>query len=114
MNPHSPPLKQPVEAEPSELRVKKNPLREALAAGFMVIGVVALVYTLFPWINPIQYRLNTTGDESLVARTFIGGGITAALLWAAFWFNRRATAQQEDRQEKAQQAGRGDGDKPPN
>ncbi len=114
MNTHSLPSKPPVEAEPSEWRVKRSPLREALAAGFMVIGVVVLVYTLFPWINPIQYRLNTTGDESLVARTFIGGGATAALLWAAFLFNRRATTPQEDLQKETQQDGRGVGDKPLN
>lgn len=113
MSPYSPPSKPRVEAEPSESRVKRSPLREGLAAGFMVIGVVALVYTLFPWINPIQYRLNTTGDESLVTRTIIGGGATAALLWVAFFLNRKETAPQEDRQKEAQQAGRGDGDKPP-
>jgi hypothetical protein len=56
----------------------------------MMIGVVALVYTVFPWINPIQYSMNTTGDESLLIRTLVGGGATAALLWTAFHFNRRA------------------------
>ena len=89
MNPYSPQSKPPLETESSVSVGKGSPLREALAAGFMMIGVVAMVYTLFPWINPIQYSKNSKGDESLMIRTFIGGGATAALLWAAFYFNRQ-------------------------
>lgn len=90
MNPYAPPSQPSPDPAPSETRHKGHPLSEALAAGFMVIGAIALVATLFPWINPTQYGMNTTGDESLPVRTFIGGSASASLLWAAFYFNRRA------------------------
>jgi uncharacterized membrane-anchored protein len=90
MNPYLPPSKPPLEAEQSESQGKRSPLREALAAAFMMVGVVALVCTLFPWINPIQYSMSTTGNVSLLIRTLVGAAATAALLWTAFHFNRRA------------------------
>lgn len=90
MNPYTPPSKPPTDAEPSGSQAGKSPLREALAATFMVIGVVALVYTLFPWINPPQFRMNPTGPESLPIRSLVGGCATLISLGGAFHFNRRA------------------------
>ncbi len=90
MNPYSPPSKPPTDDAPPESNDKRSPLREALAVGFMVIGALALVYALFPWINPTQYRMNSTGGESLLIRTLVGVAAAVPPLWAAFHFNKRS------------------------
>ncbi|MDB4673840.1 hypothetical protein OAF27_03390 [Verrucomicrobiales bacterium] len=92
MNPYSPPKEGALEKNPQDAPPKRHPLHEALAAGLMVFGAVALVYTLFPWINPIQYEMNATGDESIWVRSVIGGGVSAILLWGAFFFNQKKHA----------------------
>lgn len=89
MNPYKPPRDGSLEEESHDAEPKRNLFHEAMAAGLMIFGAVALVYTLFPWINPIQYEMNASGDESMWGRLVIGGGVTAALLAGAFHFNRK-------------------------
>lgn len=71
-------------------KVKRRPLREALAAGLMITGACAVVWTIYPWLNPQQYRYSSVGDDSILIRTLIGGGISVVLLWLAFHFNKAA------------------------
>ena len=90
MNPSRPPSTNPPDEGPAHAPERRKLLWEALAATFMMLGAVALVVTLFPWINATQYRLNAPRNVSLAVWGLIGSGATIGLLWTAFIFNRRA------------------------
>ena len=88
MNPYLPPSKDPSPEEDVESKLKRHPLREVLAATFMLAGATAVVVTGYSFLIVNQFRLTPVGDGSALGGPLIGTVVSTLLLWAAFRCNR--------------------------
>ncbi|HWY74569.1 MAG TPA: hypothetical protein VN281_03075 [Verrucomicrobiae bacterium] len=70
--------------------MKKSLLYEILAAVTAMVGVVLLVFTDYPIINPIQYGIDNHRETAPVSRFILGIPVSLVILSVAWYFNRRA------------------------
>jgi hypothetical protein len=56
--------------------MKKNMLYEILAVVLAMTGAILLVFTYYPIINPIQYRIDSHGETVQATRLLVGTAIS--------------------------------------
>jgi hypothetical protein len=88
MNPYLPPSKDPLPDEEVEPKLERHPVREVLAAIFMLAGATAVVVTGYSFLTVNQFRLTSVGEGPALGGPLIGTVVSTLLLWAAFRFNR--------------------------
>ena len=70
--------------------MKKSIPYELIAATLMMVGVVLLVFTFYPNINPIQYQIDNQQETAPMSRYIFGTPVSLLILAAAWYFNRAA------------------------
>lgn len=68
--------------------MKKSIPYEILTALTGVAGAILLVFTYYPIINPMQYRIDNDRETAPVSRFIIGTPVSLLILSAAWYFNR--------------------------
>ena len=84
--------------------MKKSMSYEVLATVSAMIGAVLLVFTYYPIINPIQYRIDNHRETAPMIRFLLGTPISLLILSVTWYFNRKAqTLKRDDRDAKHEQ-----------
>jgi hypothetical protein len=69
--------------------MKKSIPYEILTALTGVAGAILLVFTYYPIINPMQYRIDNDRETAPVGRFIIGTPVSLLILSGAWYFNRK-------------------------
>ena len=70
--------------------MKKSIPYELIAATLMMVGVVLLVFTFYPNINPTPSRMANRHETAPMSRYIFGTPVSLLILAAAWYFNRAA------------------------
>jgi hypothetical protein len=79
--------------------MKKSLSCEILAAVTAMVGVVLLVFTYYPIINPIQYRIDNHRETAPVSRFILGTPVSLLMLSGAWYFNRKTQKLKRDQKD---------------
>lgn len=63
---------------------------EIIASSLAMFGIIVLICSFFPIINPSHYEVTFEYNEFGISRYILGGVLTGALFWFANRFNRKA------------------------
>jgi hypothetical protein len=69
--------------------MKKSIPYEILTALTGMAGAILLVFTYYPIINPMQYRIDNDRETAPVSRFIIGTPVSLLILSGAWYFNRK-------------------------
>jgi len=70
--------------------MKKSVVFEIMATVSAMVGVVLLVFTYYPVINPIQYRIDNHRETPPVSRFIVGTPFSLLILSGAWYLNCKA------------------------
>jgi predicted Co/Zn/Cd cation transporter (cation efflux family) len=76
--------------------MKKSIPYELVAATLMMVGAVLLVFVFYPYINPVQYRIDNHRETAPMSRYIFGTPVSVLILRAAWYFNRKARRLKRD------------------
>jgi hypothetical protein len=69
---------------------------EILAAVLAMFGAVLLVFTYYPFINPIQYGLDNGNESAPLSRYILGTPVSFLMLSGGWLCNRKARKMKGD------------------
>jgi glycerol uptake facilitator-like aquaporin len=69
--------------------MKKSIPYEILAMASAMVGAVLLVFTFYPVINPIQYRIDNDRETAPVSRYIFGAPVSFLIVSGAWYLNRK-------------------------
>jgi hypothetical protein len=76
--------------------MKKTMLFKILAVLLAMSGAILLVFTYYPIINPIQYRIDSHGETAQARRLLVGTAISLMILSGGWYFNRKTRKLKSD------------------
>jgi hypothetical protein len=76
--------------------MKKSIPYEILAMTSAMVGAVLLVFTYYPVINPIQYRIDNHRETAPVSRYILGTPVSLLILSGAWYLNRKTQKLKRD------------------
>jgi predicted Co/Zn/Cd cation transporter (cation efflux family) len=76
--------------------MKKTMLFKILAVLLAMSGAILLVFTYYPIINPIQYRIDSHGETVQARRLLVGTPVSLMILSGAWYFNRKTRKLKSD------------------
>ena len=76
--------------------MKKTMLYEIFAVVLAMTGAILLVFTYYPIINPIQYRIDSHGETVQATRLLVGTAISLMILSGNWYFNRKTRKLKSD------------------
>ncbi len=76
--------------------MKKSASYEILAAVLGMIGVILLVFTYYPILNPIQYKIDHHHATAPLSRFIIGTPFSLLFLSVAWFFNHKTQKLKRD------------------
>ena len=80
--------------------MKKSVPYEILAAVTAMAGVVLLVFTYYPIINPIQYGIDNQRETAPATRFILGTPVSLLILSGAWYFNRKTQKLKRDEKDR--------------
>lgn len=76
--------------------MKKSAPYETVAAISAMLGAILLVFTYYPVINPIQYRLDNDKESASPSRYIFGTPASILILSGSWFFNLKARRLKRD------------------
>src|SRR6266852_9870150 len=76
--------------------MRKSVPFEIVGAVSAMLGAVLLVFTYYPVINPIRYRIDNHHEPAPVSRYILGTPVSLLILSGAWYFNRKAQKLKRD------------------